>query len=294
MTRNQIEYAKLLEQRRANVAQEENARAKIRYDYSLGMFNAQEAQRHNAQTEGANVRSLDEVARHNRMQENVSLIQAAENERYHTLQVENLRQQLSEQIRSNQARERETARSNLAAERELNRYHTASLGEQVRANVARESLGSAELAEQVRYHNLYFDAESARLAETERSNVAKESETHRSNYAAETETERSHMKSEEIRIQELNEEKRHNIVTEIEKGVSTVTSSGKDAATTINNFQSNSGGVENSNSNKRVGAFGGSRSTKQGSGRELVPSVPSSTGGNWSITLGGGYSYYGS
>lgn len=83
----------------------------------------------------------------------------------------------------------EIKRANLAREAETQRY-----------NLVLERLKDRELSEQ---HSRFYD----QLAETKRSNIAKELETARSNQAREAETERSNRAS-------LDEVSRHNIVSE--------------------------------------------------------------------------------
>nr|AVX53660.1 putative ORF1 [Marmot picobirnavirus] len=100
MTKNQIEYAKLLELKRSNKAQE-------------GITSARDAEsaRHNVAAETISLDQLSEVRRSNQSKER-------------------------ETARSNLARERETARANIAQETELKRSNLARETENKRSNIA--------------------------------------------------------------------------------------------------------------------------------------------------------------
>lgn len=194
MTKNQIEYHKLLEQQRTNQANEalQAERNAQTYDiglknYDLGIQQAREVQRHNLATEQQNYLSLEETSRHNL---------AAEM---------NAAQVLLEQQRHSKAVEAETARSNLARESETHRMNVAAETERNRANLASEALRSAELAEQTRYHSMSIGLGYSQLAETTRSNKARETETHRANLAYEAQ-----------QLANLTEQSRHNQQVEIE------------------------------------------------------------------------------
>lgn len=114
MTKNQIEYAKLIETRRHNKAGEaETARSN----------RAQEGiiQEYNAQTISLRDKELAESIRAHLMSEDLQT------------------QSLQETARANIARESETARSNLAHEIETQRSNFAKEQEMYRSNVARET-----------------------------------------------------------------------------------------------------------------------------------------------------------
>lgn len=178
MTRNQIEYARLLETKRSNLVNEGLQKASI-----------SETSRHNIVTE-------NETSRANMARE-------TETKRYNI-------QSLAETRRSNLARESETMRSNIARETENYRHNTVtegqtalSLAETQRSNLVRE-------AETLR-SNL------AREAETNRSNVASEvlriysNETDRLRQQEEV---RTHTANELLRIAEREEAVRHNKASE--------------------------------------------------------------------------------
>lgn len=142
MTKNQIEFNKLLETQRANQREEELTRVRDERTYALGQDQLAEAARHNRTTEKQYASSLDETARSNRARE------------YET-------------ARSNKQRELETHRSNLAHESELFRSNVSREAETRRANLAAEAQRRAEL-------RLDTEIRRGQLAETRRSNRAHE------------------------------------------------------------------------------------------------------------------------
>nr|DAG68973.1 MAG TPA: hypothetical protein [Picobirnaviridae sp.] len=142
MTRNQIEYNRLLETQRANRASEELTRTRDERSYALGQAQLAEAGRHNLQDEAIRRSSLDESVRSNRARED-------------------------ETARSNRARELEMSRSNRAAEAEAYRSNVARETELNRANLASESQRRAELA-------LDTEIRRGQLAESQRHNRASE------------------------------------------------------------------------------------------------------------------------
>lgn len=111
MTKNQIEFAKLQESKRAAMASEDITRKRD-----------SETQRHNVSTE------------------KVAIDQATEQKR------SNLAKE-SETHRSNVMSEIEAARSNQARERETARHNVASEMEQQRSNIAGETLQSRKLSQ---------------------------------------------------------------------------------------------------------------------------------------------------
>lgn len=167
MTKNQIEYNKLLEQRRTNLRNEE-----------LTASRDLEAARHNLEGEGIQRQTLGETARANRAREAetyranlakeaLGVRQAEETERANRLREQLQSSTLAETRRSNIAKESETRRSNLAT----------------------EGLRSQEI-----------DIRSREQAETARSNLARELETARHNAAVESETTRTNKVNEAINI----------------------------------------------------------------------------------------------
>lgn len=181
MTRNQIEYNKLLESRRANRASE-----------ALTASRDIESARHNLESESISRQSLDEQRRSNQARE-------AETLRSNMAKEDLQRQVNQETARSNRAREsisleanainraaqEETARANRVKEQ----LQLSTLEETRRANRASESLRSSEIA--VKRDN---------LIETSRANRARELETNRSNVAREVETNRHNVVEERLGI----------------------------------------------------------------------------------------------
>lgn len=104
--------------------------------------------------------------------------------------------ELQETKRANQAREVETHRANVASERLTSLRDTGTL-----------ALRDRELAESVRSHYAQEGLQSRTIAETERSNKAREAENYRANVAREAETYRSNVAREQ-------ENRRHNVASE--------------------------------------------------------------------------------
>ena len=156
MTQNQIAYWRLQEEKRSNLASEG------------------ETSRHNMTTEKETERSnrvqQGETKRHNLSTESQAWLNYSESQRSN---------------RANESIKRDTlaesARHNVATESELSRHNLATESESVRHNVESEILGRGQLAlqhgqlqEQTR-HNVATEIQSANtLAETIRSNMAKE------------------------------------------------------------------------------------------------------------------------
>lgn len=199
MTKNQIEYQKLLESKRANRAQEtETNRANL--------MNEELIRSRDTATLDLRGRELQETQRSNQARE-------------------------AENFRSNLAREGENKRHNVAQEMENSKHNRAqeaigygnislgysNLAEARRSNQANERIRRNELFERQR-SNLANEAigrrslynESIRNRETERSNRAREDETNRSNLAREREANRSNLAKEKQAKAELAERKRRN------------------------------------------------------------------------------------
>lgn len=184
ITHNQIEFQKLLESKRSNLATEALTRARDAVDaaykrdtISLGHRNAAETERANRERERYNVLSLNETQRHNLATESFSLQQLGETSR-HNIALEN------EQSRANQASETlrreqnaEQKRSNIAQER----IKQEALGETSRANRAQEALAYDRNVEQRRSNLANEQLTGERnfislnsLAESQRANRAQE------------------------------------------------------------------------------------------------------------------------
>lgn len=206
MTRNQLEYLKILESQRANKARE-----------------AEDVRSHQAQ-EAFNLSSLSEIQRNNLERERQGRSQLAETARANQAREALNFQQHLETVRSNTARENETQRHNLESERisfsqlaETSRANRAQESiarernaETKRSNLEKESQGRQSLAETERYNTAQISArqselaekqraakadeaikiarnvtEAGRLAETVRSDLAREAETSKHNRAME-------------------------------------------------------------------------------------------------------------
>lgn len=171
MTKNQIEYLKLRESQRANLAQEDLTRLRDQRSYVINLGTLAESQRHNIASEQQAKASLDETSRHNLVGEQIS------------------GKSLEETVRHNKAGESELKRHNIAGEQ----YNERALQEQSRHNVAQESIGRSQVG--ATYANIALGYQQ--LGETKRSNLARENETYRSNVARETEMNRSNVAREE-------------------------------------------------------------------------------------------------
>lgn len=211
MTRNQIEYLKLQEQKRSNSAQEaETKRANLAREG--------ETARSNLVRESQNQIALDETSRHNQAAEGLG------------------QAQLDEAKRSNLVREQETMRSNLERERlqgDLN-------AETRRANRERERQGEIQLAEQRRANLANEALRSEANSETQRANRAME-EYRAQSLAAQIdfnqrtadwrdssliETSRSNQAREQISRDTLEETRRHNLAWAAAEAAKQVTNAG--------------------------------------------------------------------
>lgn len=189
ITRNQIEYYKLLETRRANQAQERLTQIRDFNANRLGLATLDETSRsHRASeaisTEANRLQSIDVQTRQLSQQETARSNLARE---------QLTREQNIEARRSNLAREAltaqanaETYRSNRASERirsEQNLLTKQANEEARRSNLSRESIQRQQTQISA------YQAETGRLslAETQRSNLVREAETERSNRAREYE-----------------------------------------------------------------------------------------------------------
>lgn len=181
ITRNQIEFQKLVETKRSNQAQEAQTAARdaatAEYQKSTvsnDMAKLRETERSNRERERQSQISLDETARSNRAREDLTRVQNVEQSR-HNLAVEQL-QNLTflENQRANLAREAETTRS--AKERE--RLQGEQNAETRRSNLAREGLSLDQLSEQIR-SNLAQEAIRERANELSELNLSESMRSHK-------------------------------------------------------------------------------------------------------------------
>lgn len=200
MTRNQIEYWRLSETRRANRAIEQHNRNVLAYNYAV----LEETKRSNLAREAETSRSNRARETQNRLDSDRNLMfqlrQMNENERANRAKEKISSNQLDETIRSNKANE--LIRANQASAQLMNAMtQSRSQAETERSNRERESLGIGQ------------------LAETKRSNIANEGikmfsqrEVARSNQANEAIKRRQN----QIATGQFYELQRHNVVTEEE------------------------------------------------------------------------------
>jgi len=192
MTRNQIEYAKLVETRRANRASEENERYRTSSNYQAAMSQVLENRRHNVIGESQNAQTLEETRRSNVARE-------------------------QESLRSSLAKEAETMRSNMAKELEANRHNVQTEHQAAKQLEADVAYRSAVVAENLRSHLADESIRRGQLAETAVHNRATEVQarnqlaadyTIRSNQLAEAI--RHNMQGEDVALQTLSATVRHN------------------------------------------------------------------------------------
>lgn len=234
MTSNQINFNKLIEDRRHNLATESIDRQKAdaaslqasvsaksqseteranRSKEAINWWSALESQRHNVAGENVQWGSLSETRRHNLIGEQYTALtsqaqarqsySAAEANLYNAetnrLNLGARRSELAESVRHNQVYEAETERHN--------RHQ--------------ESIASGQLAEQIRSNKAHVGLGYANLSEQQRANIERETEMNRSNVTRELETERANLANELIGQQrnefswaQLDETARHNVQTE--------------------------------------------------------------------------------
>lgn len=235
MTKNQIEYQKLVETKRANQAQETITRMRDANTHSVAVGQLNEAIRHNYATEGQERQKLYEMTRHNEATEQVALMSAQETAR-HNAAAEALQGQ---QITLGYQQLSETSRHNYAMENETNRHNVAVENESARANLARETidrfnvdsldryrssqigLGYSELNEKRRSNMVYENLDSQRVSWQVHQGSSQLMETHRANLANEqlireklAEIQRSNLERENLNAQQFEETKRANAVYE--------------------------------------------------------------------------------
>lgn len=182
MTKNQIEYLKLLESQRSNKAQESLTAKRDATTRELGFGNLAETTRHNLQSEAHNRAVLDETSRHNVVVEN-------ETQRHNVSQEQLGRDQLLELNRHNTVTEGHTAQQILESAR--HNQATESIERDKAATQRYQADTQRYSALETSRHNLAVEDETSRHnvtseRETERSNRAKESETSRHNKAQES------------------------------------------------------------------------------------------------------------
>lgn len=175
MTKNQIEYNKLLETGRANRAQEALTHARDEAARQAKVVELGETSRHNQALEGIQLQTLGETRRHNQAQESIGY------------------GQLSETRRHNTAQEKESQRHNLQT----------------------ESATIIDLTERSRHNLATEQAELTKQQETARHNVAVESETKRHNIVGEGVDAGRLALDTVTREQQIAETKRHNIAMEL-------------------------------------------------------------------------------
>lgn len=222
MTKNQIEYAKLWETRRANQRAELLKEREQELTRAIEAHKLQETRRSNLAREGLTAAATAETIRSNQAREGYNLLNLGEITR-HNQSVEGYNaQQLAETVRANKAREglqvqqlnldtsrlEETRRHNVTSEQMQDYYNRASINEAVRSHKATEALGYAQNQlgyAQLSALNTYRDRElvlrADKQSEEARHNLAAESESHRHNiYSERAQTRANTLRSQEIEV----------------------------------------------------------------------------------------------
>nr|AVX53498.1 putative ORF1 [Marmot picobirnavirus] len=135
MTGNQIEYQKLLEQRRANRASETETSKHNRATEGLGTSTLSETSRHNRAMEGRDLASYQESVRHNKASEAFNLANLSETSRHNQAQETFNVSNLAETAQHNRAQESQ-ARNQLSLD-------YSKLSEAIRSNAANEDIRNA-------------------------------------------------------------------------------------------------------------------------------------------------------
>lgn len=242
MTRNQIDYARLQEEKRANRAREtETHRANTAQEFLTS--------RRDVVSLGIQRDTLSETKRKNLV---------SESQQARSLDLTELAQ--LETKRSNLAREEETKRSNIARETETTRHNVQSeAAERVKASAAMSQASAAhrqaaaherDVASQEAYRTQSLSLGYAQLGESKRHSQAVELETQRSNLAKEGLTAsqqtidtmnattrrmeaQTQMKRADIEQDKAEEQRRHNKVTETQKYMDIGVAVGKEAANIV-------------------------------------------------------------
>lgn len=231
MTKNQIEYNKLLESRRSNLANEQLTEKRDRLAHEVNIGNLRRQERYDSA-------SLDEQSRAHRVTEGIEAAKAgiqaqlaSETARSNRAKEEQNFISYLETLRSNSAREYETNRSNVASEglRASDIASAIALGTQRneethRSNVASETIKKSQLqqdknlaiasnrikAEQNRLSAQRLDQEARNASRTQ--SIAASNlqlgynqlmEKHRSSVVSENETQRHNRASESIQNQNV-------------------------------------------------------------------------------------------
>lgn len=208
MTRNQVEYAKLLESKRAAQASEALTASRDANAHYIASITAAETERAHRAQEAYNVQYLGEVVRSNQAREGLQLQAQQETQR------SNLARE-AEAHRANIAAEAERHRANVASELELNRAHLASEAELYRSHTQSEYLTQRQQDIQKQYYQQQIGLGYSQLSEQQRANKAREQETHRANLtherqqtAALLEQQAQNRASNQLRSEELAERQR--------------------------------------------------------------------------------------
>lgn len=188
MTRNQIDYQKLVEGQRSNLAQEELTRMRDLRNYRIAQETLAENTRHNRVYEDIQASSLDESIRHNRAVEVRELAALTETSQHNRASESIEFSNAAERQRANLALENETRYAHRVGESETRRFHDQSL-----------ALSQRQLDELREYHSGSLGVQSRNID---------------LGYADLSERQRANLASEQIRSSVNEEAVRHNITLE--------------------------------------------------------------------------------
>lgn len=178
MTKNQIEYVKVLETKRSNLENERLTGARDTAAREAKLVELAESRRHNQATEALTSQdlsirkgSLDESIRHNQIMEGTERDKLSETSRHNREQERATIIDLGEKSRHNQVTETESARHNQATEGEIKRHNlvgeVTDAGRLTLDTVTREQ----QMAETKR-HNLAMESKDLSPDITVHSNVS--------------------------------------------------------------------------------------------------------------------------
>lgn len=236
MTKNQLEFNKLVETIRSNRENERLKSLESDRNYIINYQNLEETKRRNKATESLDTRKQVETERHNlateqAQQQSINL-QSQQIDINRAAQKETKRSNLArekETARSNKATEKETKRSNIARETETNRSNLAREAETARSNRVNEALQASRNAEQARSNRANEGLIAQRNAEEVRhnknaevlqlqSNQIRQDEVNKTNqyrYDELNVKQQSNLNDYTLRQNQLQETKRHNKAQEV-------------------------------------------------------------------------------
>lgn len=179
MTRNQIEFAKLRETQRANLANEELTRLRDSRAHSVSLGQLQETGRHNQAVEALDTKRVSEQYRHNLATEILEQDSQRERRRANLAQEQLKTTELglkAQEVDLRAESQEETHRHNVeteAAKSVDQALDAARIQETQRHNVQQEAIGRADVG----VRSQQVGVQSAQLTESQRHNLVGEAQT---------------------------------------------------------------------------------------------------------------------